>query len=161
MRSARGFKNKTPQPRTLMVYIGFWSFSMLLEGKWPASDWQGNRYHKGSPEARKARSKLCDGYYGVFGPVGRRLYLAKWLEVPRWSGHAKPCGLCKATFKGPCSGLDNRVNSMWQQSMLTTTTWRSHFSPANPLFKLPEMSALSIALDFMHNHYLGRIQHFS
>ena len=138
-----------------------WSFSILLEGKWPARDWQGKKYPRGTPEARKAGSKLCDGYCGVLVQLAGDLdYLAKWLEVPRWSGHAKPCGLCRATYKGPCSWLDNRVNSRWQGSMLTTANWRSHFNPANPLYQLPGMSALSIGLDFMHNHYLGWIQYF-
>ena len=84
-------------PYSYMEPLMKWSFSVLLEGKWPARHWQGSRYLRRSPEARKAGSSLCDGYYGVLVQLaGDFDYLAKWLEVPRWSGHLSPEGRCTA-----------------------------------------------------------------
>lgn len=87
-------------------------------------------------------------------------YYAKWLEVPRWSNHSKPCGLCKATFKGPTTWLDNRQDSPWQASCLTTANWRSHWNPKCQLYSLPGFSGLCITMDYMHCMFLGWLQFF-
>ena len=120
-----------------------------------------SRYPPGTPEARRSGSLLCGGYCGVLVQLNGDLdYYAKWLETPRWSNHLKPCSLCKATFRGSTSWLDNRPGSAWQGTCLTTANWRSHWSPNNPIFRLPGVSGLSCSMDLMHNLYLGWLQYF-
>ena len=119
------------------------------------------RYAPGSPEARKAGSLLCDGFYAALVQLAGDLdYFAMWVGVPRWSSHTKLCALCRATFKGPLSWLDNREGSGWQQSLLTAANWKTHWNPDSQLFRIPGLNGLCIALDFMHNHFLGWVQYF-
>lgn len=62
-------------------------------------------------------------------------------------------------YRGNLSWRDKRVNSGWQASTLTPSTYRSHFSPTSALFQLPAISSLSLAMDFMHCHHLGWLQY--
>ena len=49
--------------------------------------------------------------------------------LPRWSGHAKPCGLRRATYKGPCSWV--RQSSQFQVAgQHPTSTLQTPFLPA-------------------------------
>ena len=86
-------------------------------------------------------------------------YFAKWFGAPRWSSHDKPCVLCRATFRGSHSWLDNRIGSPWQGPALSTHNWRTHWTSKNPLFKLPRFSSLCISTDCMRNMFLGWVQH--
>jgi len=158
-----GIFEKFVLPETMPAFFELlrWSFEVCLSGKWPAKDWRGVRYPPGTPEARRSGSLLCGGYYGVLVQMNGDLdYFAKWLETPRWSNHLKPCSLCRATFTGSLSWLDNRAGSPWQGSSLTVDDWRSHWSPSNPIFRLPGMSGLACSMDLMHNLYLGWLQYF-
>ena len=137
-----------------------WSFKALFSGKFPSCDWRGVQYDRSSPEGQKANSWLAEGYRGVLIQLAGDLdYFTKWLGTPVSTNHAKPCCQCKCTFAGPLSWQDNRVESPWQSALLTNANWKTHWSPTCALFSLPGMNAFSIALDLMHNLYLGWLQH--
>ena len=86
-------------------------------------------------------------------------YCSKRFDAPRRSNRNKPCSICKATYRGHLSWRDNRLNSGWQNASLSPRTFRSHVSPKCPLFQLPGMSSLSMAMDPMHCHHLGWLQY--
>lgn len=133
-----------------------WSFQIIFDGVWPHHDWAGQRYHAKSPEGLRAGKPLCGGYFGILLQLSGDLdYFNKHLGLPSSTTHHKPCGLCRAQFGGPNSWLDNRVNSGWQQQMLTATNWQTWWTTACPLFQAPGLSAMSVAYDLMHCSFLG------
>ena len=137
-----------------------WSFGAMFLGIWPSKDWKGQSFDPNSPEGKKSGKQLAGGYIGVLLQLcGDLDYYSKWIGLPVSTTHAKPCGLCKATFAGPTSWMDNRPNSPWQATMLTTGTWREHWASTCALFDFPGMSALSVAMDLMHNLFLGWLQY--
>ena len=137
-----------------------WSFESMYNGTWPSHDWRGCKFPINSKEGKRAGKPLANGWRGCLVQLAGDLdYYSKWFQAPRWSNHSKPCSICKATYRGHLSWRDNRLNSGWQSSTLTPTTFRSHFSPTCPIFQLPGMSSLSMAMDFMHCHHLGWLQY--
>ena len=99
---------------------------------------------------------MAGGFCGLLVQVGGDLdYLAKWLNVPRWSNHAKPCGLCPATFRGTNSWMDNRPNAGWLEAGLSCDHWVS----SCPLFNVPGVDGTNISPDYMHNMFLGWLQY--
>ena len=138
-----------------------WSFLCIWHGEWPKRDWHGNVYPPTSPEGKKAGTPLARGWFGCLVQLcGDMDYFCKYFQTPRWSAHNKCCSHCQATYHGPLSWLDNRPNSGWQGSILTPSNWTTHFESQCALFDLPGLSALSIALDWMHCFFLGWVQHF-
>ena len=138
-----------------------WSFETLYMGVWPAADWTGSRYHHSTPAGRKAGTPLAGGYFGVLLQLSGDLdYFTKWLGLPQSTTHTKPCPLCRAQYSGTNSWLDNRPGSPWQQTLLTANDWQTWWTTRCSLFQLPGMSAMSVALDLMHNLYLGWLQYF-
>ena len=138
-----------------------WSFQALYQGIWPKTDWRGFTFPDGSINAKRAGKSLAGGYSGVLLFLcGDLDYFQKWLQCPASTNHSKPCVQCKATFYGPSTWQDNRPVAVWKGSCLTTANWQTHWKTSCPLFLLPGMSCWSIAYDFMHNFYLGWLQHF-
>ena len=118
------------------------------------------RYDLDSPEGRRANTKLAGGFRACLVQLGGDLdYMARWLGFPRWSNHAKPCGICRATFRGVTSWMDNRENAKWLNTVLTVRNWRSHWTTACELFDVSGVNALCVAPDYMHNAYLGWLQY--
>lgn len=68
---------------------------------------------------------------------------------------SKPCALCKCTLHGAMSYIDNREEAAWRNTFVTTQNWMDHWQGTNAIYQLPGITALSIALDYMHNCYLG------
>ena len=123
-------------------------------------DWRGCRFPRNSSDGKKAGKPLANGWRACLVQLAGGLdYCSKRFDAPRWSNHNKPCSICKATYRGHLSWRDNRLNSGWQNASLSPRTFRSHVSPKCPLFQLPGMSSLSMAMDSMHCHHLGWLQY--
>ena len=136
-----------------------WSFQTLLDGVWPTHDWRGIKYTKKSPEGRKAGLPLAGGYRACLLQLcGDLDYFQKWFGIPQSTNHSKPCCQCKATFRGKTSWLDNRPGSRWQSLLLTNHNWTQHWQSTSQLFLLPGFTCWNVALDLMHNLYLGWLQ---
>ncbi|CAE7237646.1 unnamed protein product [Symbiodinium natans] len=117
-------------------------------------------YAPGSAEAAKAGTLLCGGYFGALVQLAGDLdYYAKWLQVPKWNNHEKPCCLCRASFKGPLSWMDNRESSPWQSAGLKPSNWKTHWDSACALFQLPGFNGLCLSMDYMHCMFLGWLQY--
>ena len=86
-------------------------------------------------------------------------YYTKWLGLPNSTTKAEPCGLCRCTYAGSNSWLDNRQVAPWRSSLLSNTDWTTWWSTTCPLLQLPRFSALSFAYDLMHCLYLGALQY--
>ena len=137
-----------------------WSFGAMYLGVWPSKDWRGQRFDPNSPQGQKAGKQLAGGYIGVLLQLcGDLDYFQKWIGLPVSTTHARPCGLCRATFAGPTSWMDNRPNSPWQATMLSTGNWKEHWNSSCALFDLPGMTGLCLAMDLMHNLFLGWLQY--
>lgn len=137
-----------------------WSFGAMYLGVWPSKDWRGQRFDPNSPQGQKAGKQLGGGYIGVLLQLcGDLDYFQKWIGLPVSTTHARPCGLCRATFAGPTSWMDNRPNSPWQATMLSTGNWKEHWNSSCALFDLPGMTGLCLAMDLMHNLFLGWLQY--
>ena len=107
-----------------------WSFESMVNGTWPSHDWRGCRFPKKSKEGKRAGKPLANGWRGCLG-------LQDGVSTTSHAPFAR------------------RLNSGWQSSTLTPTTFRSHFSPACPLFQLPGVTSLTMAMDWMHCHHLA------
>ena len=82
-----------------------WSFGAMYLGVWPSKDWRGQRFDPNSPQGQKAGKQLAGGYIGVLLQLcGDLDYFQKWIGLPVSTTHARPCGLCRATFAGPTFG---------------------------------------------------------
>ena len=136
-----------------------WSFQALLDGVWPARDWRGIKFPKSSKDGRKAGQPLAGGYRACLLQLcGDLDYFQKWFGIPQSTNHLNPCCQCKATFRGNTSWLDNRPGSRWQGLLLKNHDWTEHWQSTSALFHLPGFSCWSVALDLMHNFYLGWLQ---
>ena len=88
-------------------------------------------------------------------------YLAKTLELPRWSRNEVLCSLCKCTRYGALSFLDNRLGEAgWFDSVWTASEWQAWAGKSqSPIFQLWWLSACNVFLDYMHCKYLGADQY--
>ena len=137
-----------------------WSFFWLQQGKWPTTDWNGNSYPVNSIEGQRAGSFLAGGYYAIIWAVmGDLDYLCKTLLLPR-STSSQPCCLCKCTLNGNLSWKNNSVDAEWCLSVWKPLDWCNWEDKSKcGLFSIPGVSAVTVALDWMHNKYLGIDQH--
>lgn len=138
-----------------------WSLYWLWRGQWPDRDWTGQMYDPDSSAGSKALSFLADGHFGLLWAImGDLDYLASILGLPRFSASTGPCALCRCTGIGPNTWTDSRPTAPWIEECWTSRDWllwegRSR----NPLFTLPGVTALTVALDYMHSKYLGMDQY--
>ena len=98
------------------------------------------KFDPNSPQGQKAGKQLAWG----------------WIGLPVSTTHARPCGLCRATFAGPTFRMDN---SPRQATMLSTGNWKEHWNSSCALFDLPGMTGLCLAMDLMRNFCLGWLQY--
>ena len=75
--------------------------------------------------------------------------------LSRWSNHQVPCGICPAKFRGIMSWLDNRKCAGWLANGITCAHWASTCA----VFEIPGVVGTSLALDYMHNMFLGWLQY--
>ena len=136
-----------------------WSFSALFAGTWPRRDWRGVAYEPA--DANRAGEPLADGYFAcLIGLCGDLDYCAKFLGHPRWSSHSEPCGLCRATFRGPLTWLNFSENAPWEGTQWTPETWARRPNRSTcPLFEMPGFTSIAVLPDYMHNKYLGYAQY--
>jgi hypothetical protein len=75
--------------------------------------------------------------------------------LPR-STSSNPCSLCRCTLNGPNSWKVNNLQAPWLGTLWKPLEWISWEgkSPCE-LFSIPGVSAVTVALDWMHNKYLG------
>ena len=96
-----------------------WSFQTLMEGVWPARDWDGAMYSPSTPEGKKKGKPLAGGFSGVLVQLcGDLDYNTKWLGAPNSTAANKPCSLCRATLHGPSTYLDNRNGAQWSKTLV-------------------------------------------
>ena len=122
-----------------------------------------SRYTPGTNEADLAGTDLADGFFGVLWAIAGDLdYLAKTLSLPRWSLAVGCCILCKCEKNGPLTWQDCRLNASWTQTLWTAVAWQAFANRSrNRLFSLPGVTALTVALDYMHSKYLGSDQYLT
>lgn len=95
-----------------------WSFQTLMEGIWPAKDWNGKLYSPSSAEGKKRGKALAGGFSAVLVQLSGDLdYNTKWLGAPNSTAANRPCSLCRATLHGPSTYLDNRNGAKWSQRL--------------------------------------------
>lgn len=136
-----------------------WSFQCLFHGKWPSTDWRNVPFDPQSVQGKKAGKPLAGPYKAALLQLcGDLDYFHKWIGIPQSQQHQKPCCLCRATFEGASSWLDNRPTSQWQNLLLTAANWKGHWQSNCALLSLPGANCWTVALDFMHNFYLGWLQ---
>ena len=133
-----------------------WSLFWMQQGKWPNADWQGNIYPLDSMEGQRAGTLLAGGYYATMWAVmGDLDYLCKTLQLPKSTSH-NPCSLCKCTLHGPLSWKNNSADAEWVGTVWKPLEWVAWEGKSKcGLFSVPGISATTVALDWMHNKYLG------
>ena len=86
-------------------------------------------------------------------------YFAKALGLPRSTMQAGPCSLCRCKGSGPYSWMNFSVDAAWRSVIWTAHGWRNWPERSkSPLFSMEGFSPHLIALDWMHNKYLGHDQ---
>lgn len=115
------------------------------------------RYPADTREGQRGGSQLADGFYGLlFALLGDLDYNAKALGLPVWSSSAMPCALCQCSKHGINSWKDCRPTASWLDTVWTPSTWLAwEGRSSNLLFTLPNVSALTVCLDWMHCKLLG------
>ena len=118
------------------------------------------RYTKGTLQQKRAGTDLADGYFGIlFSLVGDLDYFMSVLDLPN-SRSLQPCVLCKARKHAPNSWQDFRPNADWMGTMYTPEQWLAWDNkPTCPLFRLPNVTGLNVAYDWLHCKYLGSDQY--
>ena len=136
-----------------------WSLYWLQEGKWPTHNWKGEEYESDTEEGIKAGSLLANGYCGVVWAImGDLDFFAKSLQLPRSTSH-NPCSLCKCTLNGENTWKDFSAKANWLQQQWSPAQWNIWPDKSKvDLFSVPGISAANVALDYMHNKYLGTDQ---
>lgn len=87
-------------------------------------------------------------------------YMAGVLGLPRWSSGQGPCALCQCTANGPLSYTNFQPTAPWIATCWSPAAWLAWpLRCTNPLFDLPGVTALTVALDYMHTKYLGSDQY--
>ena len=88
-------------------------------------------------------------------------YLSNVLKLPSWQKKQQCCCLCQADTVGENSWRDFSENAPWVATCWTPQTWHlfPQKSPCKLLNDIPGASAALVALDFMHNKYLGTDQY--
>lgn len=104
---------------------------------------------------------MAGGYYAVLWAIqGDLEFLASVIDIPRWSLKAGPCSLCRCTGDGDLSWCDFTPTANWLGTVWTPEAWKKWANRSkNLLFTLPGVTAMSIALDYMHVKYLGLDQY--
>ena len=147
---------------TLSVFwkVLAWSFFWLQQGKWPTHDWQGQQYAPDSPQGEKAGSDLAGGFCAsIWALMGDLDYFAKTLQLPRSTSH-NPCCLCKCTLNGASTWKDNGQGAQWLGLFWKPLQWMAWEGRSKiDLFSIPGVSAVTVALDYMHSKYLGSDQY--
>ena len=133
-----------------------WSFFWLQQGVWPKTDVNGESYHPDTIQGKKAGMPLADGYCAtIWSVMGDLDYLAKTLQLPR-STSANPCCLCRCTLHGPETWKTNTADALWKNTLWKPLEWTCWEGRSKcKLFSIPGVSSVSVALDWMHNKYLG------
>jgi hypothetical protein len=151
----------TSETGTLVVFFKIlsWSLFWLQEGRWPTHNWKGQAFSGETEEGKKAGSYLANGYCGVvWSLMGDLDYFSKTLSLPRSTSH-NPCSLCKCTLNGETTWRCFSLDAHWISLQWTPTTWNIWPDRSKvELFSVPGLSAVNIALDYMHNKYLGTDQ---
>ena len=121
------------------------------------------RYDKDSIEGRRAGTWLAGGYVAILVAIGGDLdYLAKTLQLPRWSKASSPCSLCRCTKSGPLSYLDNRLGlAGWLGVIWNHRSWKVWVGRSQcSLFAVVAwLSGCNVCLDYMHAKHLGADQY--
>ena len=114
------------------------------------------RYDKDTPAGKKAGTPLADGYFGVLWAImGDLDYFSDVLGLPR-SNSRNPCCLCRCTAKGPRTYTEMQEDAQWTHEIWTAAEWLAWPGRSTcPIFSLPGVSVLTVALDYMHSKYLG------
>ena len=88
-------------------------------------------------------------------------YLSNVLKLPSWQKKQQCCCLCQADTVGENSWRNFSENAPWVATCWTPQTWHlfPQKSPCKLLNDIPGASAALVALDFMHNKYLGTDQY--
>ena len=120
------------------------------------------RYPRGSLAHQKAGRPLANGWSAIlFALQGDMDYLSNVLKLPSWQKKQQCCCLCQADTVGENSWRDFSENAPWVATCWTPQTWHlfPQKSPCKLLNDIPGASAALVALDFMHNKYLGTDQY--
>ncbi|CAE7776529.1 unnamed protein product, partial [Symbiodinium necroappetens] len=137
-----------------------WSLTALWLGYWPTRDHEGRRFPAGSIQAERAGQALAGGFYGVlWSLIGDLDYFTQILQLPNYNNATMPCPLCRASLSGNLTWSNFSSTAPWRATMWRPHTW--HLWPdrsRNPVFSIPGVSSLQIALDYMHSKYLGTDQ---
>jgi hypothetical protein len=139
-----------------------WSFYWLFLGVWPNKAWNSDEpYPANSEDAKRAGKPLANGFFGVLWAImGDLDYFYGVLGLPRFSSATNPCALCKCTSAGPLSWTDNRADALWMSNLWSAKDWLAWPNRSKcPLFSIPGVSCLTVALDYMHCKYLGMDQY--
>ena len=103
---------------------------------------------------------LANGYFAtLWAIIGDLDYLAKALLLPRSTLATGPCALCRCKGKGPYTWMNFAPDAAWSSVVWSATGWRKWPERSkSPLLEMEGFSPHFVALDYMHNKYLGHDQ---
>ena len=87
-------------------------------------------------------------------------YTANMLGLPHFRSVSGPCTLCRCTSAGALSWTNFSLYAPWVSQCWTHIEWLLWENRSrNPVFTIPGVSGLTVALDWMHAKYLGLDQY--
>ena len=118
------------------------------------------RYKPRTLEARQANKPLAGGFYATLWTIAGALdCYGSVLGLPR-SLASGPCALCTCTKYGDKSWMNFGPAAGWQGSCWTPTTWKGCGARSQcVLFDTPNLSAVNVAMHWLHKKYLGADQY--
>ena len=135
-----------------------WSFTALLDGKFPLTDPDGEPWPPGSWRARQAGAPL-DGRRACVGALAEFMGDWKWLreclKLKRNYNCRLCCHLCLAQRDRAPFAYDFSLTAGWRGTMVSETSWRHEYGDLPDIARLPGFSLSMTLPDPMHTIHLG------
>jgi hypothetical protein len=141
-----------------------WSFTAMLSGKHPVTDWKGNPIRKGSVFFEKAGQPLTPGNHkGIIWSIqGDHEMFSNVLKLPHWRNRS-PCWECNATQ----DTLQVIQPSLQDHVLIDSRNAALHPKSNHLMFKIPGVTSRLVRGDCLHilwhnglyGHLLGSILH--
>lgn len=153
-----------------------WGLNVLMGGRYPHADYEGQHYQPGTVEADRAGQYLAGGLFCTLWTIKSDMdYLSNNLGLEHSSGRMK-CPWCLANvFEDPDDQYAGALNlpiapwndlepsAAWRGTVWEDpVSWRAfHGGQAelHPIFSIPGVSILNVAADTMHIVCLGVAHH--
>ena len=144
---------------TVAWIILLWSLGVLLDGRWPLTDWRQEPWPEKSKRARLAGSPLCMGYVFPVMCLSADLdYLCNYLQLTHFNSAGRNCFRCLCD-RMTRPWTDMRPGAAWRAVPVTPATWL--LTEKHAVFEASRvgLNVFHVCIDVLHTLDLGVSQY--